>query len=101
VGTKLSFNITFHPQTDSQIERVNGVLNQYLKKICKHQSKRLGQTFIRPSKVLLQFHNTLNDKNVPIKLTLGKETKKPMDLSIPTRQKETMEMVKGHEKLYI
>jgi hypothetical protein len=28
---KLLFNTTFHPQMDGQIERVNGVLNQYLK----------------------------------------------------------------------
>jgi hypothetical protein len=38
------------------------------------------------------------------KLTLGKKTKKPMDLSIPMGQKnhskEVMEMVKGHGKLY-
>jgi IS30 family transposase len=31
VGIKLLFNKTFHPQTDGQTERVNGLLNQYLK----------------------------------------------------------------------
>jgi hypothetical protein len=32
---------------------------------------------------------------------LGKETKTPMDLTIPMGQKEIMELVKGREKLYI
>jgi hypothetical protein len=27
VGTKQKFNITFHPQTDGQTKKVNGILN--------------------------------------------------------------------------
>lgn len=32
VRTKLTFSMAFHPQTDRKTKRVNGVLNQYLKK---------------------------------------------------------------------
>jgi hypothetical protein len=31
VGTKLSFNMAFHLQTNGQTKKVNGVLNQYFK----------------------------------------------------------------------
>ncbi len=31
VGTKLKFNMIFHLQIDGETERVNGILNQYLK----------------------------------------------------------------------
>jgi transposase InsO family protein len=30
-GVQLSFSTIFHPQINGQIERVNGLLNQYLK----------------------------------------------------------------------
>jgi hypothetical protein len=31
VRTKFKFNMAFHPQIDGQCEKVNGILNQYLK----------------------------------------------------------------------
>jgi hypothetical protein len=43
-------------------------------------------------------------KMLPFELMLGKEVRKPMDLTIPMAQKDhsktIMEMVKGCEKLY-
>jgi hypothetical protein len=43
-------------------------------------------------------------KMVLFELTLGKKTKRPMDLTIPMRQKdhskEVVKMVKGHGKSY-
>jgi len=41
---------------------------------------------------------------LPFELTLGKEVRKPMDLTIPMKQKDhskkIVEMVKGCEELY-
>ncbi len=42
VGTNLPFSITFHPQTDGQTKRVNGVLNQYLKNYVNASQKDWG-----------------------------------------------------------
>ncbi len=54
---------------------------------------------------MLQLHNTQTTTKMSLfELTLGKETRKPMDLAIPMgrkdHSKEVVEMVKGHEKLY-
>jgi hypothetical protein len=43
VGTKLSFSMTFHPQTDGQIKKVNRVLNQYLKNYVNASKKDWGE----------------------------------------------------------
>jgi hypothetical protein len=54
----------------------------------------------------MKFNSTthLVIKMSPFKLALGKEARKLMDLVIPMgwrdHSKETMEMVKGHEKKY-
>ncbi len=43
VGTKLSFNVTFHPQMDGQTKRVDGVLNQYLRNYVNADQKDWGE----------------------------------------------------------
>jgi hypothetical protein len=52
VGMKLLFNTTFHPQTDGQIKKVNGVLNQYLRNYVGVDQKDWGEHF-RLDEVLL------------------------------------------------
>jgi hypothetical protein len=79
--------MTFHPQTNGQTEKVNGVLNQYLKNYVdvdqKDRIEHLG---------LVEFcynsttHSTT--KMSPFELTLGNKTKKPMDFAIPMRRKD-------------
>jgi hypothetical protein len=64
-------------------KRVNGGIEPIPYKLCERQFKGLGQTF-KPSGVLLQLHNMhLVTKMSPFELTLGKEARKPMDLTIP------------------
>jgi hypothetical protein len=60
VGMKLSFNTTFHPQTNGQTKRLNGVLNQYFRNYVNVDLKRSGQTF-RPKENLLYFYTALGN----------------------------------------
>ncbi len=103
MGTKLSFNTTFHPQTNGQIKRANGVLNQYLRYYVGANQKDWGEHL-----VLTEFcYNStthLTTKMSSFELALGKEARKPMDLAIPMRckyhSKEVVKMVKGCEVKY-
>jgi hypothetical protein len=95
---KLSFNTTFHPQIYDQIERVNGVLNQYFRNYMSIDKKDWGEHL-----GLVEFYYNsithLITKMSSFKLALGKEDKKPINLTIPMGQKdhskEAMQMVKG------
>jgi hypothetical protein len=77
----LSFSVTFHPQIKDQTKKVNGVLNQYLKNYVgvdqKDWSEHLG---------LVEFcYNSITHSMTKIylfELTLEKEAKKSMDLTI-------------------
>ncbi len=42
-GMKLLFSTMFHPQIDGQMERVNGVLNQYFRNYVNANKKDLGK----------------------------------------------------------
>jgi hypothetical protein len=103
VGTNLPFSITFHPQTDGQTKRVNGVLNQYLKNYVNASQKDWGE-HLSLVEFCYNFTMHLAIKMFSFKLTLGKETRKLMDLAIPMgrrdHSKEVVEMVKGQEDKY-
>jgi hypothetical protein len=78
---KQKFNTTFHLQTNSKTEKVNGILNQYLCNYIVNNRKDWGDHLC-----LVEFcynstkHSTT--KMNPFELTLGVETKQPMDLAI-------------------
>jgi hypothetical protein len=101
VGTKLLFNITFHAQINGQTKRVNGVFNQYSKNYVNIDQKDWGKHL---GLVEFCYNSTTHSttKTSLFELKLGKETKKPMDSTIPVgwtnHSKEAMEMVKGHEE---
>jgi hypothetical protein len=73
--------MAFHPQTDDQMEKVNAVLNQYLTNYvgidCKDWGDHLGLT-------KFCYNSTMHTmtKMSRFELVLGKEAKKPMDLTI-------------------
>jgi hypothetical protein len=101
VGTKLSFNIAFLPKTDGQIKRVNGVLNQYLRYYVNADKKDWGE-HLGLEEFCYNSTMHLATKMSSFELTLGKEARKPMDLTIPMghryHSKEVVKMVKGREK---
>ncbi len=97
----MPFSTTFHPQTNGQTKRVNGVLNQYLKNYVNANQKDCGE-HLGLVQFCYNFIMHLTIKMFSFKLTLGKEAKKLMDLTIPMgrkdHSKEVVEMVKGQEE---
>jgi hypothetical protein len=81
VGIKLFFNITFHPQIDGQTKWVNGVLKEYLKNYVNTDKINWGE-HISLAKFCYNSTMHLVTRMSPFELTLGKETKKRMDLAI-------------------
>ncbi len=84
------------------MERVNGVLNQYLKNYVNAKKIDLGKHldmvefyYIPQCTQWPKCHHWMN---------VGKKARKPIDLTIPMGQKDNskkaMEMVKEREKLY-
>jgi hypothetical protein len=51
----------------------------------------LGRTFIRLGKFLLQFHNALNNKNVPIQISVGKRNQEANGFSHPHETNKSYE----------
>jgi hypothetical protein len=78
---KLSFTMAFHPQTDDQMEKVSGVLNQYLKNYvgidCEDWGDHLGLTKFCYNSTMYTM-----TKMSKFELVLGEEAKKPMGLTI-------------------
>jgi transposase len=79
--TKLNFCTAFHPQTNGQIERVNGILNQYLHNYIVDDHKDCNDHL---SLVEFCYNSTKHPttKMSPFELALGVEAKQPMDLAI-------------------
>ncbi len=74
--------MTFHLQTDGQTKRVNGVLNQYFKNYVNVDQRDLYE-HLGLAKLCYNFTMHLVTKMSSIELVWGKETRKPIGLTIP------------------
>ncbi len=104
MGTKLKFSTIFHPQTNGQTEKMNGILNHYLHNYIANNHKDWGD-HLGLAKFCYNSAKHLAIKMSPFELVLGIEAKQPMGLTIfRTRgtchkgDKETKEMAKEQER---
>ncbi len=81
-GSKLKFNTNFHPQTNGQTKRVDGILNQYLYNYIIGDHKDWGD-HLGLAEFCYNSTKHLATKMNPFELVLGIEVKQPMDLTIP------------------
>jgi hypothetical protein len=77
VGTKLTFNTTFHPQTYGQTKQVNGVSNQYLKNFV-NADQCDWVDYVGLAEFNIATH--LVTKELPFKVAYGGEPLQPTDL---------------------
>ena len=81
VGTKLTFSTAFHPQTDGQTERVNGVLNQYLRNFVS-ADQRDWADYVGLAEFSYNAATHSATKQSPFKVAYGVEPLHPADLAL-------------------
>ena len=85
--TKLTFSTAFHPQTDGQTERVNGVLNQYLRNyVSADQSDWSEYLGLAEFSYNASRHSATGQS--PFKVAYGVEPLMPTDLVLDRLQSE-------------
>jgi hypothetical protein len=85
--TKLTFSTAFHPQTDGQTERVNGVLNQYLRNyVSADQSDWSEYLGLAEFSYNASRHSATGES--PFKVAYGVEPLMPADLALEGLQSE-------------
>ena len=81
VGTKLTFSTAFHPQTDGQTERVNGVLNQYLRNFVS-ADQRDWADYVSLAEFSYNAATHSATKQSPFKVAYGVDPLQPTDLAL-------------------
>jgi hypothetical protein len=81
VRTKLTFSTAFHPQTDGQIERVNGILNQYLRNFVS-ADQRDWVDYVELAEFSYNVATHSATKESPFKVAYGVEPLHPADLAL-------------------
>ena len=85
--TKLSFSTAFHPQTDGQTERVNGVLNQYLRNYVS-ADQRDWTEYLALAEFSYNKAKHAATGESPFKVAYGVEPLMPTDLALEGVQSE-------------
>ncbi|KAL3686374.1 hypothetical protein R1sor_008948 [Riccia sorocarpa] len=81
LGTKLTFSTAFHPQTDGQTEKVNSVLNQYLRNYVSADQRDWAEWL---SSAEYCYNSTKHSATgmTPFVLAFGRDPDGPLDLSL-------------------
>jgi hypothetical protein len=107
VGTKLKFSMHFHPQTNGQSKRFNGILNQYLKNYVAANHREWGHK-LNLAEVCYNSTKHFNDSDEFVRINIGMEVKQPLDLVVPDMMEYREDggrnakiMVKEHKELNV
>ncbi|KAL3688559.1 hypothetical protein R1sor_014868 [Riccia sorocarpa] len=79
--TKLLFSTAFHPQTDGQTEKVNSVLNQYLRNFI-NADQRDWAKWLGPAEYCYNSTKHSATGESPFLLAYGREPEGPLDLAL-------------------
>ena len=81
VGTKPTFSTAFHPQTDGQMERVNEVLNQFLRNFVSTDQRNWAD-YVGLTEFNYNAATHSVTKQSPFKVAYGVEPLQPADLAL-------------------
>ncbi len=79
--TKLKFSTHFHPQTNGQTKRFNGILNQYLRNYVVADHRYWGHK-LNLAEVCYNSTKHFNDLDEFVRINIGMQVKQPLDLVV-------------------
>ena len=98
LGIKTKLSTAFHPQIDSQMERINQKLEQYLKFFVNHRQKNWPE-WLALAKFAINNKIHVTTKVFPFKANYDKELRMGVDLRKKGKIKKTIEFVERIKKV--